>query len=138
MPFQVHLPNSVLGFFKIVLNGKQSDARSGMNLLNCFTAPRNDLNSFKLGRRLFSVFPCTFVCTGDFPLFVILKPNHSISFTAILHFSAFNCNSPSSSVLRIYRTLSKCSLFIPFVTFKISSINANTSLNFADNMSITF
>ena len=87
--------HSILRLFQIDLKGKQIVTKSGTNLLNWFTAPENDLNSFKLVGLSLSEIPCTFVLIGEMPELVSLKPNHSISCFANLHFPTFNCNFAS-------------------------------------------
>ena len=70
-------------FFKIEQNGKHVYARSGMNLLNWLTAPKNDLNSFRFVGLNFSVIPCTFELIGEMPEFVNLNPNQTIQFPVL-------------------------------------------------------
>ena len=95
-----------------------------MNLLNWFTAPRYDIKCFRFVGLSLSETPCSLLFTGATPFCDNLYSTHSKSVAAKLHLPNFKLTFASSSLFSTSSTFWICSSSVPWVTIKMSSMNA--------------
>ena len=121
-------------------SGAHKFARFGMNLFSWLMARMKHCNSFSpfFGFIRF-VIAWIFSSVGFNPSADSLSASHSISYWAIKHFLKFSSTPASSRV----RSTSPTFFFmrfavVPFVTLKMSSMNAKTFFNFCSTPLIIF
>ena len=118
-------------------NGAQSCQiwNKSIHLVDC---PNQRAKVFKVFRFQFICYCLIFSSIGLIPLCDSVKPNHLVCTCANLHFSNLSRNLASSSVFNTSSTFFMCCSWLPFVTIRMSLMNAKVFRVLCQKVSMIF